>query len=161
VLVLLYERNGEPHIVFQKRTETVQDHKGQISLPGGAVDATDAGPEHTVLRETHEEIGVAPEHIELLGRIDDVRTRSNYRMQTFVGWWDEPYPFKFNKHEVSYLIEAPLAHLRRPETLVDDHRVIDGREVVMASYRFGDELIWGATAMVMRNFLDICSLMDD
>ena len=160
VMLLLYEHDGEPHIVFQKRTQTVQDHKGQISLPGGAADPTDTGPDDTALRETHEEIGVAPEHIDVLGRIDDVRTRSNYRMQTFVGWWDDPYPFEFSKHEVAYLIEAPLHHLRQPETLVDDRRMVNGREVVMASYQFGDELIWGATAMVLRNFLDICSLTD-
>ena len=160
VLLLLYERDGEPHIVFQKRTNSVQDHKGQISLPGGAVDQSDAGPEHTALRETHEEIGVEPRHVELFGRLDDVRTVSKYRMQTFVGWWDKPYPFNFSRREVAYLIEAPLEHLRRPETFVPDRRVVNGKDVVMASYQFGDELIWGATAMVVRNFLDICTLTD-
>ncbi len=160
VLVLLYEREGEPHVVFQKRTDTVEDHKGQISLPGGGADPTDTGPEHTALRETHEEIGVAPEHIDLLGRIDDVRTISRYRMQTFVGWWDKPYPFEYSRHEVAYLIETPLAHLRAPETLIEDRRHVNGRDVVMASYQYGDELIWGATAMVVRNFLDICNLTD-
>ena len=160
VLLLLYERHGEPHVVFQKRSETVQDHKGQISLPGGASDPTDLDAAFTALRETHEEIGVEPHHIDVLGRLDDVRTISSYRMQAFVGWWDDPYDFTFDHREVAYLIESPLSLLNHPETLIHDRRTIDGREVVMPSYKHGDELIWGATARVVSNFLDVFRLIE-
>ncbi|GAB4328762.1 MAG: hypothetical protein Kow0010_12810 [Dehalococcoidia bacterium] len=156
VLLLLYERSGEPHIVFQKRTHAVEHHKGQISLPGGAIDPDDPGHDFAALRETHEEIGVHPSDVELLGRLDDVVTvATNYRVRPFVGWFVGGYGFRHSEREVAYLLEVPLSHLARPETLVPDVREIDGRRFVLPAYRFGEELIWGATARVLTNFLDL------
>lgn len=161
VLLLVYERGGEPHVVFQRRTETVEHHKGQISLPGGAVDPGDAGHAAAALRETHEEIGVHPGDVRLLGRLDDMITVvTNYRIRPFVGWFEGSYGFRHSEREVAYLLEVPLAHLADPGTLVADVRVIGGREVVLPSYRFGDDLIWGATARVLTNFLDLYRVME-
>lgn len=156
VLLILHERPNGPHIIFQKRTESVRDHKGQISFPGGATDPEDSSVLHTALRETHEEIGVHPEHIEVLGQLDDMVTVSNFLVTPYVGWLDRfPYEWKFSDHEVAYLLEVPLDHLLDPKNLIPDRRVINGREYEFQSYQFGDDLIWGATARMLGNFLDI------
>ena len=115
VLLLLYEREGEEHVLFQVRTQQVEHHRGEISLPGGASDPRDGSLCATALRETHEEIGVAPEHVEIFGRLDDVATRSsNYAIAPFVGAITESgvYPFRTAPREVGQLFEVPLAHLR-------------------------------------------------
>lgn len=161
VLLLLYMRGLEPHIVFQKRTHTVEHHKGQISLPGGAIDRDDPGPAFAALRETHEEIGVHPSDVDLLGRLDDLVTvATNYRVRPFVGWFTGDYGFQHNQREVAYLLEVPLSHLAHPTTMVADVREIGGRRVVLPAYRFGDELIWGATARVLSNFLDLYRVIE-
>jgi hypothetical protein len=72
------------------------------------------------------------------------------------GWLDQfPYQWRFRDHEVAYLLEVPLAHLRDPKNLIPDRRVINGREYEFQSYQFGDDLIWGATARMLGNFLDV------
>ncbi|MGE5594828.1 MAG: NUDIX hydrolase [Hyphomicrobiales bacterium] len=161
VIVLIYEHNAVPHIVFQKRTDRVRDHKGQISFPGGAMDPGDESVLLCALRETHEEIGVHPADVDVLGRIDDMVTISNYRVTPFVGWLARyPYPWKFSDEEVAYLLEVPIPHLLDPANFVPDRRVLNGREWVLPSYQFGEDLIWGATARMLSNFLEIYSAID-
>lgn len=161
VLLLLYEHRGRPHVVFQKRTDRVLHHKGQISFPGGASDPGDLDLVTTALRETHEEIGALPADVEVLGRLDDMVTISKFRVTPFVGWLSRyPYDWRFSDDEVAYLLEVPVDHLRHPETFVPDHRLIGGREVVLPSYRFGEDLIWGATARMLTNFLDIWAALE-
>ena len=156
VLLILHERPNGPHIIFQKRTDSVRDHKGQISFPGGAMDPGDGTVLRTALRETHEEIGVEPEHIEVFGPLDDMVTISNFLVTPFVGWLDRyPYEWKFSHHEVAYLLEVPLDHLRDAKNLIPDRRLINGKEYEFQSYQFGDDLIWGATARMLGNFLDL------
>lgn len=156
VLVLVYENRGEPHVVFQKRTDQVRDHKGQISFPGGAADPGDRDLLFTALRETQEEIGVVPRDVDILGRLDDMRTISNYLVTPYVGWLKYyPYDWRFSDSEVAYLLEVPLRHLLDPATLVPDRRQVNGRTYVFPSYQFRDDLIWGATARMLTNFLDL------
>jgi 8-oxo-dGTP pyrophosphatase MutT (NUDIX family) len=156
VLLLLHERPGGPHIIFQKRTESVRDHKGQVSFPGGAMDPGDPHVLHTALRETHEEIGVDPVHVDVLGQLDDMVTVSNFLVTPYVGWLDRyPYEWRFSSEEVAYLLEVPLEHLLDPRNLIPDRRVINGRDHTFQSYQYGDDLIWGATARMLGNFLDI------
>ncbi|MCK9520633.1 MAG: CoA pyrophosphatase [Dehalococcoidia bacterium] len=156
VLILLFEHRGDPHIVFQKRTDRVRDHKGQISFPGGAMDPGDQDVLYCALRETHEEIGVAPRDVDVLGRVDDMITISNFLVTPYVGWLSRyPYGWKFSDEEVAYLLEVPVPHLLDPDNFVADRRVINGREYVLPAYQFGDDLIWGATARMLSNFLEI------
>ena len=158
VLVLIHAHPDGPNIVFQKRTESVRDHKGQISFPGGGTDPEDVDALATALRETHEEIGVLPADIEVLGQLDDMVTVSNFRVTPFVGWLGRyPYEWRFSEAEVAYLLEVPLAHLLEPSTLVPDRRLVNGREYVFSSYQWRDDLIWGATARMLTTFLDICA----
>lgn len=161
VLLLLYERDDGLHLLFQERSHEVEHHKGQISFPGGARDEGDDSAAFTALRETHEEVGVQPNDVDLLGEIDEIWTISDFRVRPFVGWLREwPYAFRYAPREVASLLEVPLDHLAHPDTLVDDVREVDGRSVVFPSYRWGDHLIWGATARILTNFLDVCRTLD-
>lgn len=156
VLILIYERDGEPHIVFQRRTDRVDDHKGEVSLPGGAVDPGDPDLQFTALRESHEEIGIHSDEVDVLGQLDDLRTISNFRIRPFVGWYKgEQAVFKFSTLEVEYLLEVPISHLQDPANFREDHRKFGDREVVLPSYLFNDDLIFGATARIVTNFLDL------
>lgn len=161
VLILLHERPGGPHIIFQKRTDSVRDHKGQVSFPGGVMDPGDPDIRFTALRETHEEIGVHPDHVEVLGQLDEMATISNFRVTPFVGWLDRyPYPWRFSTDEVAYLLEVPLKHLLDPANIVPDRRIINGRAYTFQSYQFGNDLIWGATARMLGNFLDLLRALE-
>jgi 8-oxo-dGTP pyrophosphatase MutT (NUDIX family) len=156
VVALIYEHDGRPHLVFQKRTDKVDTHKGQVSFPGGGKDPGDEHLVHTALRETHEEIGVHPDHIDILGELDHIKTISGFHVTPYVGWMLRyPYEWVFSHSEVAYLLEVPIEHLLDPENFVPDRRVIDGAEVIMPSYRWGDDLIWGATGRMVSNLLEI------
>ncbi len=153
VLILGYPRNGEPHIVFTRRTETVSNHRGQISLPGGRREPTDASLEATALRETQEELGVDPADVRIPGRLEDEYVIvSNFLIAPYVGMLDYEPIFRPSPTEVAEVIEVPLGRLRdpaifreedwyRPETPRMQFYVVDGHE------------IWGATARVIRKFL--------
>ncbi len=161
VLLLLYEHLETPHIVFQKRTDSVRDHKGQISFPGGAEDPGDIDLAWTALRETHEEMGVDPGHVDLLGRLDDMVTISNFRVTPYVGWLREyPYPWRVSDIEVAYLLEVPIPHLTDPANFVPDRRQVNGQWHTLPAFRFQDDLIWGATARMLMNFLDLLAAND-
>ena len=154
VMLLLYDCDGEERLLFQVRTQHVEHHKGEISLPGGGRDPEDASLEATALRETHEEIGVPPEHIRLLGRLGDVPTRSNFVMSPFVGAIEgpSPYPFRHASREVDALLEVPLHGLLTWE--VREWTPAAGG-AVMPAFRHEEHLIFGATARVVHNFVEV------
>jgi 8-oxo-dGTP pyrophosphatase MutT (NUDIX family) len=153
VLLLLYERDGQEHLLFQVRSQQVEHHKGEISLPGGGRDPEDDSLLMTALRETEEEIGVKRSHIEVFGQLDDVVTRSNFAMTPFVGAITEPgiYPFEIANIEMEMLLESPVPHLLSE----------DGWEFMttpigqMRSYRYGEHLVFGATARVITQLVDM------
>jgi 8-oxo-dGTP pyrophosphatase MutT (NUDIX family) len=157
VLLPLYEHAGELHVLFTRRSELVEHHKGQISFPGGAWDATDPDLQFTAVRETWEEIGVAVDHIDVIGQLDEMITVSNFLVRPFVGSITEPgpYPFSHSEIEVAEILEVPLTHLQEELNVVAEQRTYQGREVMMYSYRWRDHLIWGATARILRQFLDL------
>ena len=154
VMVLLYERDGEEHLLFQVRTHHVEHHKGEISLPGGTQDPEDDTLLVTALRETEEEIGVSTDHIEIYGRLDDTPTRSNFVMSPFVGAITAPgpYPFEFAEIEVAELLEVPLSRLLSGEALEWTEPRPGMR---MPAFRHGEHLIFGATARVIDSLVRI------
>jgi len=155
VLLLLYEKQGEPHILLTRRTNYVEHHKGETSFPGGAFDAEDAHLLTTALRETHEEIGVHPQDVEVLGRLDDIVTITDFLVSPFVGALHSPdYPFVVNAHEVADLVEVPLRHLMDERNLERTMRPLRDRVVPILTYHYDDHRIWGATARILKGFLD-------
>ena len=157
VLLPLYDNGGDVHVLFTVRSELVEHHKGQISFPGGGYDASDGDLRVTALRETWEEIGVARDHVEIFGELDEMVTVSDFLVRPFVGLITQPgpYPFAHSEVEVAEILEVPLRHLRDVANVVAEERVYQGRAMMTYSYRFGRHLIWGATARILHQFLEL------
>jgi 8-oxo-dGTP pyrophosphatase MutT (NUDIX family) len=157
VLLPLYENAGDTHVLFTRRSELVEHHKGQISFPGGMFDASDADLRTTAKRETFEEIGVSTDHVDIFGQLDEMVTVSNFLVRPFVGLITEagPYPFVHSEIEVAEILEVPLAHLRDDANVVVEPRTYQGREMLAYSYRYDGHLIWGATARILHQFLEL------
>jgi 8-oxo-dGTP pyrophosphatase MutT (NUDIX family) len=155
VLLPLYVREGQWHILFIKRTDTVKEHKGQISFPGGTREEGETLLD-TALRECDEEIGLSAGDAEVLGELDDeVTTTSNYIVSPFVALIPWPYDFRINKDEVREIIGVPLAALMERGCRRDDTEYLDGEKVVSHTYHYRGRVIWGATARILNRFLDI------
>jgi len=157
ILLLVYDRDGEAHVLFTERTNQVEHHKGQISFPGGACDEGDDCLETTALRETSEEIGVRPEDVEIVGQLDEMLTISNFRVTPYVGilTTNSEYPFVINEHEVAQVVQVPLPHLMDERNMELEVREYKGKQVLVPAYTFEGHRIWGATARMLRQFLEL------
>ena len=158
VLIPLYEKRGELYVVLTKRTDRVHSHRGEISFPGGAMDPSDLDLTVTALRESYEEIGLRPDDVEIIGRVDDIITVSDYHVTAFVGHIDPavcPYLWCLQEEEVAELIEVPVPHLLQRANVVEVPRNRNGQTVLLEGFQFGDHVIWGATGRMLRNFLDV------
>lgn len=155
VLVPLFLKGGKWHLLFTQRTETVQDHKGQISFPGGRHDPEDPSLLATALREAQEEIGLDPADVTVLGQLDEMYTVTQYRISPFVGVIPYPYPFRVNSAEIAELIEAPLEAFLDPANLEQRERpALVGPPVPIYFYHIGPYTIWGVTARIVKDFLE-------
>ncbi|RJQ07189.1 MAG: CoA pyrophosphatase [Dehalococcoidia bacterium] len=157
VLLLLHAIDNVEHVLLQIRTSTVEHHRGEISFPGGRRDRVDDTLLDTALRETHEEIGVPPEMVEVFGALDDTDTRaSNYRVRPYVGAITPGFDaFLHAEREVSALLHVPLPHLLDSVNHVWKPVEQDGVTVASPAYQFGEHVIWGATARVLTQFLGL------
>jgi 8-oxo-dGTP pyrophosphatase MutT (NUDIX family) len=158
VLIPIYQKDGQYHIVFIKRTTTVKTHKGQISFPGGMRDTHDKTLLDTALRESLEEIGLRKEDTNVLGELDDeVTTTSNFIVTPFVALIPWPYRFTKNIEEVDEIIEVPIPALLEKDCLKPDTEVLNGEKVDSFAYHYRGTIIWGATARILNKLLDIIS----
>lgn len=155
VLIPLTNQHLKREVILTIRTTTVKDHKGEISFPGGRKDSTDASFEMTALRETHEEIGVNPGDIEIIGQLDDTKTRSGYLIRPYVGFIPANYDFHHNTSEVNEILAVPLLHLLSINHTTREWREYDNAYEQTPVYHYGKHAIWGATARVMGQFLSI------
>lgn len=161
VLVLLYLREGEYHILLTKRSDTVQDHKGEIAFPGGRMESTDASPLGTALRETFEETGVWPDDVDVLGPLGGVSTHSGYFVNPFVGTIPGLYRFQLNVNEVSVAVEISLARLVRDGTVPMDIQVGDEITKNFNVYLYEGHVIFGATARILGDLLRVLERVPD
>lgn len=155
VLVLMALYPDGPRLVYTRRTNRVLHHKGEISFPGGAYEDGDVDPVATALRETWEEIGVEPADVEVLGELDDIITRSNFIVTPVVGAVKGPYPFRPNPVEVAEVIEVPIEELLKPENVVLEPRQVRGQWIIAPTYYYRGHRIFGATAMITRQLLEL------
>jgi 8-oxo-dGTP pyrophosphatase MutT (NUDIX family) len=157
VLVPLFKKGKDCHLLFTKRTNTVRYHKGEISFPGGVFDEGDSELERTAIREAFEEIGLRQDDVQILGVLDDIVTITEFIVTPFVGFFPYPYPFKVSPIEIAELIEVPLSSLL-DEKCFGEREIVQGdRQRIVYTYQYGDHTIWGATALILKQFLDLIS----
>jgi 8-oxo-dGTP pyrophosphatase MutT (NUDIX family) len=155
VLVPLFTKDGSCHILFTKRSDKVRYHKGEISFPGGNHDDTDEDLLATALREAHEEIGLRPQDVSLLGALDEMTTMTDFIVSPFVGLIPYPYTFVPSADEIDEIIILPLAGFLTTGVLSEDYRTYNGRTEKVSVYKSGKHIIWGATAQILRQFLEL------
>src|SRR4030042_5141589 len=153
VMILFINRQNIPHLIFTKRTEWVETHKGQISFPGGMRDSTDADLFQTARRETFEEIGIEPEQIQLLGQLDDFYTVTNFIVSPFVGVVTYEFRYRINEREVAKVLEVPLSLFLESTYFEVKKWPYQNRLYDVYFYHYQQEVIWGATAFMVNRFI--------
>ena len=151
VLVPLVNRPGRLHLLLTQRTPHLDDHAGQISFPGGRVEANDASREETALRETEEEIGLGRGTVALLGRLPDYEIPSGFRITPVVGWIDPPFTLKPDPFEVAAAFEAPLDFFLESANYQRREFRFRGRHRHYLAIPYEGRYIWGATAGMLYN----------
>lgn len=154
VMLLLYEKQGRIHLPLMVRTEDGRVHSGQVSLPGGKVDAIDESYGATALRETEEEIGIPRSDIRMIGGLTPIYIPpSNFLVHPFIGWVDTPPQFTPNRDEVAHLLEAEIEGIFDPGHYVSKTLVLrNGKQVETPAFIYREQRIWGATAMILSEF---------
>jgi len=154
VLVPLVWESDEWHLLFTRRTDRVESHKGQVSFPGGACDDGETTPEQTALREADEEIGLNPNEVKILGRLTNMITISHFRVTPVVGVIKWPTVFRVGEAEVARVFTIPLGWLANPSNRWQFE--IQGRTRSLIAYHpYDGELLWGATARMTVDFLSV------
>jgi 8-oxo-dGTP pyrophosphatase MutT (NUDIX family) len=155
VLVPLFEKGADCHLLFTKRSDHVKYHKGEISFPGGVVDEEDLELIRTALREAHEEIGLKEEDVQIIGILDDIVTITEFIVTPIVGLFPYPYPFKVSAVEIAELIEVPLSSLLDDACFSQKEIIRNSQTEVVYAYQYEKHIIWGATARILKQFLDL------
>ena len=156
VLVPLLTVADDLHLVFTRRAASLPHHQGQVAFPGGTRHAEDRDAEATALREAHEEIGLRPDDVRVLGRLDELETvASRFRITPIVGAVPHPYAWRPCPREVDTVFTVPLATLRTPGIEREELWDFDGRQIPIRLFPVAGQVIWGATHRITRNFLDI------
>ena len=156
VLVPLFLKEGQWHLLFIQRTERVREHKSQISFPGGAYESNDGSLLNTALREAEEEIGLSPSDVEIIGGLDDMPTvATSYVISPYVGLIPYPYQFEVDKWETEEIIEVPISALRDESCFSISTTESNGEEIETYFYKYDKRVIWGATARILKQLLEI------
>ena len=157
VLIPLVWYDEEWHLLFTRRTDTVESHKGQVSFPGGGCDEGETTPEQTALREADEEIGLNPDDVHVLGRLSNLITITYFRVTPVVGVVKWPSVFRVGEHEVARIFTIPLMWLANPSNRWQFE--MPGRSRSLIAYHpYDGELLWGATARMTVDFLNVLGL---
>lgn len=156
VLVAITD-HGEPHLLFTKKTGSVPHHKGQFSFPGGVVEQRDGSRVETALREAWEEIRLPAEAVEVLGLLDDTETRATpFVITPVVGLVTATVEFIPDGREIERVLEVPLRILRDPGIFHTEVWERNGEPHAVHFYRVSaEDVIWGATARILKQFLDV------
>jgi len=157
VLVPMLPIDDAIHLLYTRRAASLPHHQGQISFPGGTHDpASDADAVATALREAHEEIGLLPADVRVLGALDDIETMTTrFVITPVVGVVPHPYAWAPCPREVDHIFTVPLATLLAPGAERRETWEFSGREVPIDHFPVAGQVIWGATHRITRNLLDI------
>lgn len=151
VLIPVIARAPELTVLFTQRTQHLKSHSGQVSFPGGRAEPGDASAEFTALREAQEEIGLAPERVEILGRLPEYHTRTGFRVTPVIGLIAPPLELAPDPREVESVFEVPLAYLLDPANRQRRTREFQGTSVGFYVFEYQGHMIWGATAGMLVN----------
>jgi 8-oxo-dGTP pyrophosphatase MutT (NUDIX family) len=155
VLVLLLLQKDDPSVVLTVRRDHLPDHAGQISFPGGQHENDESLPE-TALREAEEEVALPPDSVHMLGRLTPLYIPpSNFCVHPFVGSLSTALDLHPTDAEVDRVLRVPLGHLLNPETRTTETRRLNDREVEVPYYDVAGHTVWGATAMMLAEFLAV------
>ncbi len=154
VLFPIVQRDDGQTVLLTQRTAHLKDHGGQISFPGGRVETEDRTPVHTALRETEEEIGLAREHVEVLGFLPEYRTGTGFRVTPVVALVTPPFDLALDPFEVAEAFEVPLAFLLDPANHKRHSLHYRGALRHFFAMPYGDYFIWGATAGMIRSLTE-------
>jgi 8-oxo-dGTP pyrophosphatase MutT (NUDIX family) len=163
VLIPLVWWKNEWDLVFTRRTQVVEHHKGQVSFPGGGCNQDESTPEQTALREAEEEIGLKLGDVRLLGRLNEVLTITRYRVMPVVGVMPWPYEVRSEPAEVERVFTIPLLWLADPANWGEQSVTLDGflRPFPVITYHpYDGETLWGASARMTHNFLSVLGLIN-
>lgn len=155
VMVLIYPNNGEHCVLLQKRSNRVDSHKGEISFPGGKRDPEDTTILDTALRETHEEMGIDPLDVEVLGALDETATTSGFCTSPFAGTIPYPYDFSPCEDEVAEVLEVPVSSLMDISNRRDEIHVAGGDLQYAPVFAYDGHIIFGATARILNRFMEM------
>lgn len=156
VLVPIQERPDGDHLLLTLRAAGLNSHGGQVAFPGGKVDPEDAGPLETALRESWEEIGLEPDHVQILGQLDQTTAAGHYLITPFVGLIPFPYDFRLNQAETAEVFTVPIAALRDPgRSRLEERPPFSLRGDPIYHFQYKQWDIWGATARITKQLLDL------
>ncbi len=161
VLVGLVERPDGIGVLFTKRTPHLTDHAGQISFPGGRIDATDADAVAAALREAEEEVGLPVANVEMIGRLDTYVTRTGFEVTPCVGFVKPPDQYRPDPFEVAEVFEVPLTFFQTAQSRRLESRMYQGKERFFYAYPWNDYYIWGATAGMLNNLIEVLGHLDE
>lgn len=157
VLIPVFEKNNESHLLFTKRTDKVRHHKGQISFPGGKYEISDQDLQITALRETYEEIGLKMDDVNIIGKINNMVTNTSFIVSPYVGIIPYPYEFQTSNDEIAELIEVPVSHLLDKKCFREEIREYNGKTFPVYYFDYGKYTIWGVTGKILLDFLTLLS----
>lgn len=158
VFVPLVQRSNGLHLLFTRRASHLYDHAGQICFPGGRIEETDSDAVAAALRETHEEIGVSPEYIQLIGTQPGFLTSTRFTMKPVIGFVRSGFIIRPDLTEVAEVFEVPLSFLMDPSHhFLHRANLPDGGHRFYFSMPWNDYFIWGATAALIRNLYHFLS----
>lgn len=155
VLVPLVPHASGMTVLLTQRTAHLKDHPGQISFPGGRVEADDQGPLQTALREVHEEIGLGPDLVQVAGYLKPLAVVTGFAVTPVVGFVEPGFQLTLDEFEVAEVFEVPLAFFLDDANLTRSVRNVRGTVVPVVEYQYREYRIWGATAQMLQGLIRI------
>jgi 8-oxo-dGTP pyrophosphatase MutT (NUDIX family) len=155
VLVPLIDRADGMSVLLTQRTAHLSAHAGQISFPGGRIEATDRDATEAALRETEEEVGLTRDHVTMIGRLDTYVTGTGFEVTPMVGIVSVPFPLSLDPFEVAEAFEVPLSFVLDPSNHRRMTRALDQRTRVFFVLEYENRYIWGATAGMLVNLAEV------